>query len=497
MQKRGIVHLSAGVLLALLVSLLLNSTDSAAVSWIWPTKPVQIAWFYKPPLNDATGDTLAAHFDTFILTRADEKTREMLRQKGETAPFLQYLLSAEVQDPGSCTAQPYRNQVTFKPGDYCMIRDQHPDWFMRDTAGNLIVHTHSGTRYVQIDPGSAGWRQFFLERVQEMQEQVDPIHGGVWDGVFLDNIDASLGRFNMLGVQLAAYPDDASYQNAVEGFLQTIYNGYFQPQGRPLHANITEVRDSTIWDRYLNHLDGAMQEGWGVDWGSGYLTSTRWEADLKRAETTQARGKRVMLIAQGSEANIDAVWQPHNPRQQFAFASYLLVADGRAVFRYSDSPYRHIWLYDNYTLDLGQPLGPRFRDGSLWRRDFERGTVAVDPVARSSSITLKPTATLRATDAVAAEKGGDTGTFAVERVGNIDAPLTVRYTVGGSATNGTDYTSLSGAATIPAGASATTITVVPKRDTRKEGNETVITTLAGSTEYITGTPDSATVTISD
>ena len=220
-------------------------------------------------------------------------------------------------------------------------------------------------------------------------------------------------------------------------------------------------------------------------------------ADLRRAETTQARGKRMMLIAQGGADNAEATWQPFNPRQQFAFASYLLVTDGAAAFRYADSPYRYIWLYDNYTLDLGRPLGPRYQDGGVWRRDFERGAVAVDSLTHDAAITLKPTVTIRAPDAVGIEKSGDVATFVVERTGGVEAPLTVRYTLGGSATNGTDYAALSGVATIPAGASATTITVVPRRDSRKEGSETVIATLAGSTEYSVGEPASATATISD
>lgn len=499
MQKRGMIRLvTAGGLLTMVVGMLLSSSYSAAASWAWPTKPVQLAWFYKPPLNDPTGDTLSQYFDTFTLTRADEKLREDLRRKGETAPFLQYIIAAEIQDPGSCTTNPYRNQVAFKPGDYCMIRDQHPEWLMRDTSGNLITHIYGGARYVQVDPGNPGWQQFFLTRVRELQEQVDPTHGGIWDGVFLDNVDASLGRFRAIGVQPAAYPDDVTYHTAVRSFLRAIYEGYFQPQNRPLHANITEVRDGTVWDSHLDYLDGAMQEGWGVDWGSGYLTAARWEADLQRAEKTQARGKRMMTIAQGNEPTPEPIWQAANLRQQFAYASYLLVANGQAAFRYSDSPYRYIWLYENYKLDLGRPLGPRYQEGSVWRRDFERGTVTVDPVTRAATIGAKPTVTIRATDASATEKGGDTGTFTVERAGgSTNTPLTVQYSMSGTATSGTDYTALSGTATIPAGATSTTITVTPTRDNRRERSETAIATLGSGNAYLVGTPASATVTIVD
>ena len=72
-------------------------------------------------------------------------------------------------------------------------------------------------------------------------------------------------------------------------------------------------------------------------------------------------------------------------------ASYLLVADENAYFRYADSDnYREISLYENYSLDLGAALGPRYQDGTVWRRDFTNGTVLVDPKAKSAEIQLSP-----------------------------------------------------------------------------------------------------------
>ncbi|MBD0362591.1 MAG: VCBS repeat-containing protein, partial [Coleofasciculus sp. C3-bin4] len=55
--------------------------------------------------------------------------------------------------------------------------------------------------------------------------------------------------------------------------------------------------------------------------------------------------------------------------------------------------------------------------------------------------------------------------------------LTVSYTVGGTATPGTDYTRLLGSVTFAAGDTEATIEVVPLPDTRVDPSETVIVTL--------------------
>jgi hypothetical protein len=46
-----------------------------------------------------------------------------------------------------------------------------------------------------------------------------------------------------------------------------------------------------------------------------------------------------------------------------------------------------IWFYDNYRIDLGQPLGPRYQEGKIWRRDFANGSVLIDPKKHTATIT--------------------------------------------------------------------------------------------------------------
>src|SRR5262245_27696349 len=61
-----------------------------------------------------------------------------------------------------------------------------------------------------------------------------------------------------------------------------------------------------------------------------------------------------------------------------------------------------------------------------------------------------PIVTIRATDPLASESG-DTGTFTLFRDGSTNSTLNVYYLIGGTASNGVDYATISPWTTIPAG----------------------------------------------
>ena len=106
-----------------------------------------------------------------------------------------------------------------------------------------------------------------------------------------------------------------------------------------------------------------------------------------------------------------------------------------------------------------------------------------------------PTVTVTATTPSASEAGPVNGVFTITRSDISQTALIVNYSVGGTATPGTDYVALSGSVAIPAGAAGATVTVVPIDDTALENNETVVLALRPVSSYVVGTPSSATVTI--
>ena len=142
-------------------------------------------------------------------------------------------------------------------------------------------------------------------------------------------------------------------------------------------------------------------------------------------------------------------------------------------------------------------------DGSLWAWGYNgsgqlgNGTTINQyrPIKVMGSTPNTTTVTVAATDASASEGGLTTGTFTFTRSGNTSSALTVRFNVSGTATAGSDYTSLGTSVSFSTGQTTVTKVVNPRQDTQVEADETVILTLAAGTGYTVGTPNSATVTL--
>jgi len=85
--------------------------------------------------------------------------------------------------------------------------------------------------------------------------------------------------------------------------------------------------------------------------------------------------------------------------------------------------------------------------------------------------------------------------YTFTRTGLLNNPLTVNYTVGGTATRGNDYAQIANSVTFAANSATATIIVNPTEDTIVEPNETVILTLSNGTGYSIGTTNPVTTTI--
>ena len=139
---------------------------------------------------------------------------------------------------------------------------------------------------------------------------------------------------------------------------------------------------------------------------------------------------------------------------------------------------------------------------------FTLGITATDAAGNTSTTTdvivnvsnvneLTPiVATIAATDTTT-EEGLGVGEFAITLSAPATEDITVSYTIGGTATSGTDYTVLPAAVTILAGQTTATIALNLVDDDLTEDAETVIVRLTGGTAYDLGVITRATVTIAD
>ena len=83
---------------------------------------------------------------------------------------------------------------------------------------------------------------------------------------------------------------------------------------------------------------------------------------------------------------------------------------------------------------------------------------------------------------LAADPGVDPASLHVER-NNTVGELVVKYSLGGTATNGNDYVGLPGSATFADGESAVDVPVIPIDDNGVEDDEDVVVTLTDEAAY--------------
>jgi hypothetical protein len=111
-----------------------------------------------------------------------------------------------------------------------------------------------------------------------------------------------------------------------------------------------------------------------------------------------------------------------------------------------------------------------------------------------------PAISVNSIDGIATEpasgSGTDTAKFRIYRAGGTSA-FTVNYTIGGTATPGTDYTALSGSIAFASGDTTKDITVTPLADAVTEDTETVTLTLLPAAAYTVEPENSATVLVVD
>jgi len=95
-----------------------------------------------------------------------------------------------------------------------------------------------------------------------------------------------------------------------------------------------------------------------------------------------------------------------------------------------------------------------------------------------------PVVSIATVNANASEDGSQVGTIRISRTGSTSASLTVNYTIGGTAANGVDYTSLSGTATISSGQSYVDVSITGLTDILVEPTETVVLALQATSTYV-------------
>jgi hypothetical protein len=138
----------------------------------------------------------------------------------------------------------------------------------------------------------------------------------------------------------------------------------------------------TGWaDIDYSNIDGAMLEGFA------YMEAPAdWVLGMNRAIKLAAAGK--MIIVQSYPAGTG---QQYIDERDFLLASYLLLKGTHTYINLSGSG---VYYFPEYDLDLGTAKAPlpadvsAYQSGAVYRRDFDKGMVLVNPSTASVSVPL-------------------------------------------------------------------------------------------------------------
>lgn len=344
---------------------------------------VRQAYFYRP--SGESIDELKQRSDILFFGLQDGDTVDKLRASGYTQPVHMYMLAAELEGPANATnansacstdVAPWRNNLAYEADIFCRDIHPHEEWFLHNSKGQRLYAKQSGKGgthvFYYMNPGNAGLRNWMAQRMAQVLSGERS-----FDGIFLDNVELSLEKVErelaLSNGATAEYADDAGYRSAWVGYLNQLSNA-IRPNKQIWGNMIADPYDGSAWDAYMDYLDGGLAEAFAAGWPGSRFSATRWERHMQQIAKVLARGKSVTGVTQGERGS--------NALVDFGVGSYMLIAQGnRTFFRYSQyADYGEWYQSRTFDYDFGNPMAERYKQSDgRWRRDFEHGSVIVDP----------------------------------------------------------------------------------------------------------------------
>lgn len=174
---------------------------------------------------------------------------------------------------------------------------------------------------------------------------------------------------------------------------------------------------------------------------------------------------------------------------------YLPIANQTTIPKYKTFVDVTLYPLKDFLVESGESVALTLMPGTKY---FTEGNIT-STINISDGLPPEHVITVQPASRLGCEDSGKAAVFAVFRSnGRLAAPLTVDFSIGGTAVEGTDYSSLTRQVTIQADADFATVVVNPLSDgVSDEGPETVTLTAASGANYTVGDPDDAMVHILD
>ena len=141
----------------------------------------------------------------------------------------------------------------------------------------------------------------------------------------------------------------------------------------------------------LTGVDAGVAEAWlrtaGTPFGA-FPTDTEWRQSVRMLVDAASKGKAVLTLTKlwvNATASQKAQWH------RFALATFLMGANGRSCFSFSDSSSQNSAKVTPWSVGIGSPTGAYYAVGKAYRRNFSGGTVLVNNTGTSIKVSLGAT----------------------------------------------------------------------------------------------------------
>jgi Hypothetical glycosyl hydrolase family 15 len=270
---------------------------------------------------------------------------------------------------------------------YGYAASNHPEWFLDDTTGRRVEWSDYPGVW-QMDVGNSSYQDTWLANV------LGELRRYGWDGVMLDDV-MPYPNWHLNGRTLAKYPTIPSYTAATRSFLARVCSGVVAGGFLAL-PNIGSTSPEN-WRDWIRLCSGAVQEYW-TKWGQDatmHFGGSDWTERQRFLQITQEENRIFLGVT----------YAPHTDfrSMRYARANFLLDWNGspKSVLAFepttpeAQDPYHSEW-----TVDVGLPSAAKYTVGGIWRRDFTKGVVLVNPSAESRTVDLGASHTTPAGESV-------------------------------------------------------------------------------------------------
>jgi hypothetical protein len=253
----------------------------------------------------------------------------------------------------------------------------HEDWFVHDVDGNRLKNNM--WRWYLMDVGNAGWRQHFVDYVNQKLVAYTAYSGVYCDDVWDELHNPTNPAFDHVPVDSVV----SRWHSDTLGMLQYVKANL--PQGKLLVIN-TEA--GWMWGHtnfdYLNAVDGMEIEGYfHGPWEDSSSYSRVSDSMLNCLSTASANGKIVLVESGCTSTDANVV--------KFTYAEFLLGINGPQAYwgwntgGFYSLPNSYQSIMDT---NIGAPTGAYYQSQSVYMRDFTAGKVISNPTSISRTVNL-------------------------------------------------------------------------------------------------------------